>query len=97
MICRGVPSSIRVRPIAAVSAPNFARQYPAVNTTVSGLAGVPSARENTRPSIGCAPRIDNTPSVTNSVRTSSGSPTPLTLTVPVFQRPTSWNTRPSSR
>ena len=54
-------------------APNFDRQYPAVKITVSGVAGVASALENTRPSIGWAPSIGSTPSVTNSAGTSSGS------------------------
>ena len=89
MISRLTLSTSSVRPIAELSAPNFDRQYPDVNMTVSGVEGVASALENTRPSIGCAPSIGNTPSVTHSVRTSSGSPTPVTLTVPVFQSPTS--------
>ena len=47
-----------------------------------------------RPVIGTAEVIS---SVTKSVRTSSGSARPVTLTVPVLQSPTSWNARPSSR
>ena len=67
MISRGRLSTISVRPMAERSAPNFDRQYPDVKTTVSGVPGVSSALENTRPSIGCTPSIGNTPSVTNSV------------------------------
>ena len=97
MISRRRLSSISMRPIAAGLAPNFERQYPDIKTTVSGPPGLSSVLENTLPSIGDTPSIGRMPWVTNKVGTSSGSASPVTLTVPVFQSPTSWNTRPSSR
>ena len=63
-----------MRPTAELSAPNFVRQYPDVNITVSGVVGAASVLENTRPSIGCAPSIGNTPSVTHSVAHFLGLP-----------------------
>ena len=72
MISRGRLSTISVRPMTELSAPNFDRQYPEVRITVSRLPGASSVLENTRPSIGGTPSIGKTPSVMNSVGTSSG-------------------------
>jgi hypothetical protein len=97
MISRGLLSTINDLPTTALSEPNFESPVAAVSTTVSGVAGVSSAFENRRPSIGCTPSIGKTPSVANRAGTSSGSARPVMLTVPVLQSPTSWKTRPSSR
>ncbi len=63
----------------------------------SAEPGVSSAFEIRRPSAGVAPSIGSSPSVTASDGTSSGSARPVTLSVSLVHRATSWNNRPSSR
>ena len=89
MISRARPSTRMRRPIADGSPPNRVRQYPLASITVSAPFGESSSLENTRPSAGPAPRIGSRPSVAMSERTSSGSPMPVTLSVPVVYIATS--------
>ena len=63
-------------------------------TTVSGPPGESSFLLNNLPTAGCTPSIGSTPSVTSRPRTSSGSPTPVTLNVSGVHSPTSWKLVP---
>ena len=89
MTSRGRESIVMVRPTAARSPPKRRRQYPWVRITVSVVPAVSSVDENHRPRTGTTPTAGRVPYVTTRVRTSSGSPIPVTFAAPVCHTPNS--------